>query len=101
MRDVESLITGRPPSSRSVMITARVVRSDAGGVLASPLGSDQRHPLGPCRGARYLRAITQPSGGTSHSHALEYAQLPVGSVVLLVLTTGAPWIASYDLPGSG
>jgi len=60
--------------------TARVVRSDASGVWVAPLGSDQRHPIGPCRGA--VDIAGNP--------------LQAGVVVLLVNTSHGPWVAGYE-----
>lgn len=69
---------GSPPA------TARVIRSDTSGVWATPLGADTRHPYGPCRGAHRRDALG------------ELEQLPVGTLVLLVLTDDGPWVAGWE-----
>ena len=76
--------TFKPQAPPAVGQTARVVRSDASGVWVTPLSGDQRHPLGPCRGA------TRPdgAGGTE--------QLGTDVIVLLVLTADGPWVAAHQ-----
>lgn len=83
-----------PKQARGPM-TARVVRSDASGVWCAPLAADVRHPLGPCRGATRRKFTDAGDGGVTHRHD-ELEQLPVGAVVLLVLTDERPWVAAWE-----
>ena len=76
-------VPARTPPAATTAFTARVVRSDTTGVWVTPLGDDQRHPIGPCRGAH------APDGAGG------WQQLPAGVLVLLVLTADGPWVAAH------
>lgn len=78
---------GSPTPTTPAPTTAEVVRSDTSGVWVAPVGTDTRHPVGPCRGA------TRPT-------STGWERLPVGTVVLLVHTTAGPWVAAHDQPAT-
>lgn len=71
LNDLGSLLGGRPQAIDRTPQTALVVRSDDAGVWVAPVGSDARHPIGPCYGP--LRT-------------------PVGALVILVWTQDRPWV---------
>lgn len=75
----DDTLSRRPARAPREPVTARVVRADpsadGGARWVVPLGADQRHPIGPCRGG---------------------AGVPVGAVVLLVWTDERPWIAAWE-----
>jgi hypothetical protein len=68
-------LTPRPTAAAPVAaVTGRVTRADASGVWVTPLGHDQAHPLGPCRG------LTPPAG----------------AIACLVLTQEKPWVVAFE-----
>ncbi len=71
MNDLDALLGTRPASIQRDPVTAQIVRVDATGIWAVPLGGDTRYPIGPCQG---------PTSVT------------VGTTVLLTWTRDQPWI---------
>lgn len=78
-------------------LPAVVTRSDTTGVWCTAVDGDQRHPLGPCKGATRLAAVTTGVDGTGvHTHPLTVERLPVRTRVLLLLTDDGPWVLTHD-----
>jgi hypothetical protein len=74
--DFDEVVTGKPRAIARPPVTGKVVKvDDAGAAWVAPLGSDPRHPVGPCRGS---------------------AGAAAGDVVLLVFTQERPWITQID-----
>lgn len=71
----DEMLHGQTPRIGRDPVTARVVKVDGTQRWVAPLDSDQRHPIGPCRGG---------------------AGAPVGAIVLLVWTSERPWIATWE-----
>lgn len=89
------LLDRRPAKTTRNPVTGRVVRSDSSGVWVVPLGGDNRHPAGPCRGATRRVFTLAGAGDTAHRHD-QFEKLPTGTVVLLVFTAERPWVASWE-----
>lgn len=71
--DAFAQLRGQPPKIERTPMTGRVTKVDADGIWVAPLGSDNRVPVGPCRGN---------------------ALIGTGDVVLVVWTQERPWAIS-------
>jgi hypothetical protein len=78
----------------------QVTRSDDGGVFVTVLGSSTAAPIGPCRGATYLREVataTSTGAGSITTYRYLRTPLPKGASVLVANTDAGPWIVRHDL----
>lgn len=69
-------LRGKPPAITRGPVTGRVTKVDAQGVWVVPVGGDLRTPVGPCRGP---------------------ADIPVGTVVMVIYTQERPWVFGAEL----
>lgn len=69
-------LRGKPPGITRGPVTGRVTKVDAQGVWVVPVGGDLRTPVGPCRGP---------------------ADIPVGTVVMVIYTQERPWVFGAEL----
>lgn len=84
----DQLVDRQPAKITRDPVTATVVTSDDSGVYVVPIDGDNRHPIGPCRGAsRY--ALNEDGD-------LVTRPLSAGVVVLLVFTDAGPWVANSE-----
>lgn len=84
----DQLVNREPAKITREPVTATVVTSDDTGVHVVPVDGDNRHPIGPCRGA------TRPA--INDGGDLVTRRLKVGAVVLLVFTDAGPWVANSE-----
>lgn len=69
-------LRGKPPAITRGPVTGRVTKVDTQGVWVVPVGGDLRTPVGPCRGP---------------------ADIPVGTVVMVIYTQERPWVFGAEL----
>lgn len=69
-------LRGKPPAITRGPVTGRVTKVDTQGVWVAPVGGDLRTPVGPCRGP---------------------ADIPVGTVVMVIYTQERPWVFGAEL----
>lgn len=98
---VDDVLRRRPPRPSSSLRAGRVTKVDsAGAVYVTPDGGDERHPLGPCAGARYRpwpAVLSCPDGPHDHP-APPLVPLPPGTRVLLATTDAGPFVISWEEP---
>jgi hypothetical protein len=98
VKSVETVRTRRPAGPGSDMTGGKVTKVDSSGaVYVTPEGGDERHPVGPCRGARYRPPVVLVCPAGAHSHDVPPpVPLPVGTRVLLATTPTGPWVISWE-----
>jgi len=87
----QDVLRRRNPPTPPRATVANVTRSDSSGVWVTPLGGDENHPSGPCRGG--TRPTLIPSGD---GVALARERLPIGTRVLYVVADDGPWILNWE-----
>lgn len=98
MTGVDDVLRRRPPRPAAAMTGGKVTKVSADGAVYVTLdGGDERHPIGPCRGAHYrpLAVVSCPAG--AHTHPVPpLVPLPLGTPVLLATTPTGPWVISWE-----
>ena len=98
MTGVDDLLRRRPPRPAPTLSGGKVTKvTTDGAVYVTIDGGDERHPIGPCRGAHHRPPAETTCPAGEHTHPVPpLVPLPRGTRVLVATTDTGPWIISWE-----